>query len=101
MKITIAMDSLKRSLSLLEAVHAAARGIKMVYPNADISARALVDGEQCRLVSAQWAENTIYSSHSTSSGTSLSSSKEKFSIYLFKPAHSSFSFTPFCVSVLV
>ncbi len=44
MKITIAMDSLKGSLSSLEAGHAAEKGIKRVYPDADISVRALADG---------------------------------------------------------
>ncbi len=44
MKITIAMDSLKGSLSSLEAGHAAEKGIKKVYPDADISVRALADG---------------------------------------------------------
>ena len=44
MKIIIAMDSLKGSLSSLEAGYAAERGIKRVYPDADISVRALADG---------------------------------------------------------
>jgi len=44
MKITIAIDSFKGSLSSLEAGDAAADGIKRVYPDADISIRPIADG---------------------------------------------------------
>ena len=44
MKVTIAIDSLKGSLSSLEAGHAIETGIKHVYPNADIRVRPLADG---------------------------------------------------------
>lgn len=44
MRITIAIDSLKGSLSSLEAGAAAAEGIKRVYADADISVRPLADG---------------------------------------------------------
>ncbi len=44
MKVTIAIDSLKGSLSSLEAGHAIEAGIKKVYPNADVRVRPLADG---------------------------------------------------------
>jgi len=44
MKVTIAIDSLKGSLSSLEAGHAIETGIKKVYPEADIFVRPLADG---------------------------------------------------------
>ena len=44
MKITIAIDSLKGSLSSLEAGQAAAEGIRKVYADADICIRPLADG---------------------------------------------------------
>ena len=44
MKVTIAIDSLKGSLSSLEAGHAIEAGIKNVYPDADVCVRPLADG---------------------------------------------------------
>ena len=44
MNIIIAMDSLKGSLSSLEAGRAVADGIKKVYPTSDIYIRPLADG---------------------------------------------------------
>ncbi len=44
MKVTIAIDSLKGSLSSLEAGHAIEAGIKHAFPNADIRVRPLADG---------------------------------------------------------
>lgn len=44
MKVTIAIDSLKGSLSSLEAGHAIESGIKNVYPDADVCVRPLADG---------------------------------------------------------
>ena len=44
MKVTIAIDSLKGSLSSLEAGHAIETGIKKVYPDAEIHVRPLADG---------------------------------------------------------
>ena len=44
MKITIAMDSLKGSLTSLEAGRRAAEGIRRVYPDAEIRIRPLADG---------------------------------------------------------
>ena len=44
MKVTIAIDSLKGSLSSLEAGHAIEAGIKNVYPDAEICVRPLADG---------------------------------------------------------
>lgn len=44
MKVTIAIDSLKGSLSSLEAGHAIETGIKNVYPDADVHVRPLADG---------------------------------------------------------
>ena len=44
MKITIAIDSLKGSLSSMEAGHAISAGIKRVYPDALIQIRPLADG---------------------------------------------------------
>ena len=44
MKVTIAIDSFKGSLSSLEAGNAAAEGIKRVYPDAEISIRPVADG---------------------------------------------------------
>lgn len=44
MKVTIAIDSLKGSLSSLEAGHAIETGIKNVYPDADVCVRPLADG---------------------------------------------------------
>lgn len=44
MKVTIAIDSLKGSLSSMEAGHAIAEGIKKVCPKAQISVRPLADG---------------------------------------------------------
>ena len=44
MKVTIAIDSFKGSLSSLEAGHAIEAGIKHVYPDADICVRPLADG---------------------------------------------------------
>ena len=44
MKVTIAIDSLKGSLSSLEAGHAIEAGIKNVYPDAEVYVRPLADG---------------------------------------------------------
>lgn len=44
MKVTIAIDSLKGSLSSLEAGHAIEDGIKKVYPDAEVCVRPLADG---------------------------------------------------------
>lgn len=44
MKVTIAIDSMKGSLTSLEAGQAAAEGIKRVYDDADICVRPLADG---------------------------------------------------------
>ena len=44
MKVTIAIDSLKGSLSSLEAGHAIEEGIKHVYADADVTVRPLADG---------------------------------------------------------
>ena len=44
MKVTIATDSLKGSLTSLEAGQAAAEGIRRVYEDADICIRPLADG---------------------------------------------------------
>lgn len=44
MKVTIAIDSLKGSLSSLEAGHAIEEGIKHVYEDADVTVRPLADG---------------------------------------------------------
>lgn len=44
MKVTIAIDSLKGSLSSLEAGHAIEEGIKHVYADADVRVRPLADG---------------------------------------------------------
>ena len=44
MKVTIAIDSLKGSLTSLEAGQAAAEGIRRVYEDADICIRPLADG---------------------------------------------------------
>ena len=44
MKVTIAIDSLKGSLSSLEAGHAIEEGIKHVYPDAEVTVRPLADG---------------------------------------------------------
>lgn len=44
MNITIAIDSLKGSLTSLEAGHAAAEGMKRVFPHAQIQIRPLADG---------------------------------------------------------
>ena len=44
MKIVIAVDSFKGSLTSLEAGHAVAEGIRRVYPDAEILVRPLADG---------------------------------------------------------
>ena len=44
MKITIAIDSFKGSLTSLEAGESAANGIRKFYPDADICVRPLADG---------------------------------------------------------
>lgn len=44
MNVTIAIDSLKGSLSSLEAGRAIEQGIKAVYPDASVSVRPLADG---------------------------------------------------------
>lgn len=44
MKVVIAMDSLKGSLTSLEAGNSAAEGIRRVYPEAEILVRPLADG---------------------------------------------------------
>ena len=44
MKVTIAIDSLKGSLTSLEAGHAIKEGIKHVYSDADVIVRPLADG---------------------------------------------------------
>ena len=43
MKVTIAIDSLKGSLSSLDAGHAIENGILHVYPDAEIHVRPLAD----------------------------------------------------------
>ena len=44
MKVTVAMDSFKGSVSSIEAGEAAANGIRRVYPEAEIAVRPLADG---------------------------------------------------------
>lgn len=44
MKVVIAIDSFKGSMTSLEAGRSAAEGIKRVYPEADITVRPLADG---------------------------------------------------------
>lgn len=44
MKVTIAIDSFKGSLSSLEAGHAIETGIKKIYPDAEVLVRPLADG---------------------------------------------------------
>ena len=44
MKVTIAIDSLKGSLTSLEAGNAIAEGILKIYPEADVAVRPLADG---------------------------------------------------------
>ena len=44
MKVTIAIDSFKGSLSSLEAGHAIETGIKNIYPDAEVLVRPLADG---------------------------------------------------------
>ena len=44
MKVTIAIDSFKGSLSSLEAGHAIETGIRRVYPDAEVCVRPLADG---------------------------------------------------------
>ena len=44
MKVTVAIDSLKGSLSSVEAGQAAAEGVKRVYPDAEVCVRPLADG---------------------------------------------------------
>lgn len=44
MKVTIAMDSLKGSLTSIEAGEAVKTGIRRVYPDAEIAVRPLADG---------------------------------------------------------
>ena len=44
MKITIAMDSFKGSLSSIDAGKAVEAGIRRVYPHAEIFIRPLADG---------------------------------------------------------
>jgi len=46
MKMTIAIDSLKGSLSSLEAGYAIESGIRCVYPDAEIHVRPLADGRE-------------------------------------------------------
>lgn len=59
MKVTIAIDSLKGSLTSLEAGQAAAEGIRRVYEDADICIRPLADGGEGTVEawSAEWAGN--------------------------------------------
>ena len=57
MKVTIAIDSLKGSLTSLEAGQAAAEGIRRVYEDADICIRPLAEREPWRPWSAEWAGN--------------------------------------------
>ncbi len=44
MKVTVAIDSLKGSLSSLEAGQAIASGVRRVYPDAEVCVRPLADG---------------------------------------------------------
>lgn len=44
MKVVIAIDSFKGSMTSLEAGESAAAGIRRVYPDADIRIRPLADG---------------------------------------------------------
>lgn len=44
MKVVVAVDSLKGSLSSLEAGHAISEGIHMVFPKAEVTVRPLADG---------------------------------------------------------
>ena len=44
MKVVVAIDSFKGSLSSMEAGQAIAEGVKRVYPNADVMVRPLADG---------------------------------------------------------
>ena len=44
MKVTVAIDSLKGSLSSIEAGKAVEKGVKRVYPDAEICVRPLADG---------------------------------------------------------
>ena len=51
MKVVIAIDSMKGSLSSLEAGRAAARGIRRARPEAEMVVKPLADGGEgtCRL----------------------------------------------------
>ena len=44
MKVVVAIDSLKGSLSSLEAGQAIKEGVQVVYPEADVIVRPLADG---------------------------------------------------------
>ena len=44
MKVVVAIDSLKGSLSSLEAGQAIKEGVQVVYPEADVVVRPLADG---------------------------------------------------------
>ena len=44
MKITVAIDSLKGSLTSMEAGYAISEGISRVYPDAEVCVRPLADG---------------------------------------------------------
>ena len=48
MKVVIAPDSFKESLSALEACHAIEKGMRAVYPEADIVNVPMADGGRAR-----------------------------------------------------
>ena len=50
MKVTIAIDSLKGSLSSMEAGFAIEKGIRKVYPDASVQVRPLADGGEGTVV---------------------------------------------------
>ena len=54
MKITIAIDSFKGSLSSMEAGTAAMEGVKAALPNAEVYVRPLADGGE-GTVRPEWA----------------------------------------------
>lgn len=54
MKVTIAIDSMKGSLSSLEAGQAAAEGVRRVYPDAEVCVRPLADGGEGTVEALTW-----------------------------------------------
>ena len=54
MKVTIAIDSLKGSLSSMEAGQAASEGVRRVYPDAEVYVRPLADGGEGTVEALTW-----------------------------------------------